>query len=66
MPGCSMSVHKWSEWLHELVRRSVSGGGEETIFEIQIINAWVAELVYAHDSKSCGEIHVGSTPTSGT
>lgn len=26
----------------------------------------VAELVYAHDSKSCGETHVGSTPTIGT
>ena len=26
----------------------------------------MAELADAHDSKSCGEIHVGSTPTSGT
>ena len=24
------------------------------------------ELVYMHDSKSCGATHVGSTPTSGT
>ncbi len=26
----------------------------------------VMELVYMHDSKSCGETHVGSTPTSAT
>ena len=26
----------------------------------------MAELVYAHDSKSCGETHVGSSPTVGT
>ena len=26
----------------------------------------MAELADAHDSKSCGEIHVGSTPTLGT
>ena len=26
----------------------------------------MAELADAHDSKSCGAIHVGSTPTSGT
>lgn len=26
----------------------------------------VAELVYAHDSKSCGATRVGSTPTSAT
>jgi hypothetical protein len=26
----------------------------------------VAELVYAHDSKSCEATHVGSTPTTGT
>ena len=26
----------------------------------------MAELVYAHDSKSCGETHVGSIPTVGT
>jgi hypothetical protein len=26
----------------------------------------VAELADAHDSKSCGEIRVGSTPTTGT
>ena len=28
--------------------------------------AAVAELVYAHDSKSCGATRVGSIPTSGT
>ena len=28
--------------------------------------AEVAELADAHDSKSCGAIHVGSTPTFGT
>ena len=26
----------------------------------------MAELADAHDSKSCGAIHVGSTPTLGT
>ena len=26
----------------------------------------MAELADAHDSKSCGAIHVGSSPTSGT
>lgn len=26
----------------------------------------MAELVDAHDSKSCEEIHVGSSPTMGT
>lgn len=29
-------------------------------------SAGVAELADAHDSKSCGAIHVGSSPTTGT
>ena len=28
--------------------------------------AGVAELADAHDSKSCGSLHEGSTPSSGT
>lgn len=33
---------------------------------MQIGNAEVAEQADAHDSKSCGETRVGSTPTFGT
>ena len=37
-------------------------------YNIKVANllADVAELAYAHDSKSCGEIHTGSTPVIGT
>ena len=31
-----------------------------------LVSAGVAELADAHDSKSCGAIHVGSSPTTGT
>lgn len=33
---------------------------------LEKIEAEVAELADAHDSKSCEAIHVGSTPTFGT
>ena len=36
------------------------------ILRSQISYAVVVELVDTHDSKSCGEIHVGSIPTDGT
>ena len=32
----------------------------------KILQAEVAELADAHDSKSCGETHEGSTPSFGT
>ena len=38
----------------------------DNISFVATCSAGVAELADAHDSKSCGAIHVGSSPTTGT
>ena len=40
--------------------------GQDIGRRLKILNAGVSELADDRDSKSCGEIRVGSSPTTGT